>query len=155
MAPALRAYFFKRARPADVDDLVQDVLLNLHLRRARGVIGDIESYIFRVAANVWRDKLRRDRVRRREDQCELTDERHAVEELSPERHLLARADVNRLVAALEDLPERARDAFVLLRFEEMSYAQVARHMGISVSAVEKLAARAIATLSKRLQGADD
>ena len=126
-------------------------MLNLHLRKARGFIINIESYVFRVAANVWRDHLRRDRARHRADECELTEDRHGLEELTPERHILGKAEMARLLGALDNLPTRARDAFVLLRFEELSYAQAAEHLGISVSAVEKLMIRAIALLSKQLQ----
>ena len=52
-----------------------------------------------------------------------------------------------LLAAMEDLPARTREAFVLHRFEEMQYAAIAGHMGISVSAVEKHIMRAIRRLA--------
>ncbi|KAK0340775.1 hypothetical protein LTR94_029103, partial [Friedmanniomyces endolithicus] len=56
---------------------------------------------------------------------------HPVEVRSPERVMLGREQWSRLVAAVGDLPERTRQAFVLHRFEEMNYAAIARHMGIS------------------------
>lgn len=41
------------------------------------------------------------------------------------------------MAAIEALPERARRAFILFRFEELKQAEIARVMNISISAVEK------------------
>lgn len=151
LAPALRAFFHRRTDPQEVDDLVQDVMINLHVRRARGVIANIEAYVFGVAKNVWRDRVRHDTRRRSAMTCALNDQRHGVEEISPERQLLARMELSRLVDAVENLPPKTRDAFVLLRLEELSYAEVARRMGISVSAVEKHTERAVRLLMRRLQ----
>jgi RNA polymerase sigma-70 factor (ECF subfamily) len=39
--------------------------------------------------------------------------------------------------AIEQLPPRCRDSFVLNKIHEMSYAEVARYVGISESGVEK------------------
>ena len=55
-----------------------------------------------------------------------------------------------MVEALQELPERARTIFVLNRFEELSAAEIARRLGVSVSTVEKDMMRAIAHLKARL-----
>ena len=57
--PALTRFFRKRARqPADVDDLVQEVLLRLAVRGDGESIDQPEAYLMRTATNVWRDFLR-------------------------------------------------------------------------------------------------
>jgi RNA polymerase sigma factor (sigma-70 family) len=73
------------------------------------------------------------------------------EELSPERVLLGKEAVERLLAALEALPPRSREALLLHRFEEATYAAVARRMGIGTSAVERLITRALKALSASLE----
>ena len=51
--------------------------------------------------------------------------------------------------ALHELPERTRVVFTLHRFEEMSYAQIARRLQVSVSAIEKHMIKALAHLARR------
>jgi RNA polymerase sigma factor (sigma-70 family) len=54
--------------------------------------------------------------------------------------------LKRMLAALNALPPRARQVVILRRFENLTYLQIARRLGISVSAVEKHMARAMAAL---------
>jgi len=147
--PALRAFFAKRARWEDVDDMVQDVMLRMQLRQSDCRIENIQGYLFQVAASVLADRGRRDQVRHRTAHGELTENDHPVEELSPERVLQGREQMNLLVNAIAELPERTRQAFVLHRFEEMTYTAIASHMGISTSGVEKHIMKAIRHLAER------
>ena len=41
------------------------------------------------------------------------------------------------MAAIDSLPPRQREVFLLHRMEEMNYLQIARRAGISIKAVEK------------------
>ena len=56
-----------------------------------------------------------------------------------------------VVAALKSLPPRSSEAFFLHRFEEMTYAAIAAHMGVSVSAVEQLISRASERLTAAME----
>jgi RNA polymerase sigma-70 factor (ECF subfamily) len=146
--PALRRYFEKRVSPAEAEDLVQDVFLSMQIRGGGEGIDNARGYLFRVAANVL--------ARRRYSYPSLgrplapTDER--IEEISPERVLLGKEALDRLLGALEGLPPRAREALLLHRFEEATYASVARRMGITVSAVERLITRALRQVAINLEG---
>lgn len=57
--------------------------------------------------------------------------------LEPEAALASKQGVAALVAAIGALPPRCREAFLLHRFEGLSYAQIAAQMGISVKMVEQ------------------
>lgn len=149
--PALRAFFSRRSPMGDVEDLVQEVLLRIHKRGPATVVRNVEGYIFEVAANVLIDQSRRDRTRKRSDHCELTELHHPVDEMSPERVLQGREEMARALTALNELPERTRRVFILVRFEEMSYKLVAQRLGVSVSAVEKHVMKALKHLSARLR----
>ncbi len=148
--PALHRHFLKRGAGADAEDLVQEVFLRLQIGAARSEIDQIERYIFRIANNVLISRYRHDVVEGRPFRDPLTDDSGAPELLSPERIMLGREGWARFVAGLEALPARSREAFLLHRFEEMTYAAIARRMGISVSAVEKLISRALDMLSSYL-----
>jgi RNA polymerase sigma factor (sigma-70 family) len=147
LLPTVRRYLARRVAAADLDDLVQDVAMRLHGRGAGGSINNPAAYVFQVAHSVVTDHARRNQVRHRSAHLTLEDNHHPVEVCSPERVLQGREDLARLVAAIGELPERTRQAFVLHRFEEMSYAAIARHLGISVSAVEKHIMKAIRILT--------
>ncbi|MGE5565143.1 MAG: RNA polymerase sigma factor [Parcubacteria group bacterium] len=148
--PALRRYFMKKVSAAEAEDLVQDVFLSVQSRGAGAEIENIEGYLFRAAANV----LVRRRQRQRWDwdrHAALDEAPEPSDDLSPERVLMGKQAVDRLVGALNDLPPRTAEAFFLHRFEDMTYEAIARRMGVSVKAVEDLMRRALRRLSDRLE----
>lgn len=139
--PALRTYFRKKVGAAEAEDLVQEVFLAM---QARGPLEDTEHvnrYLFRVAANVVAR-------RRRPGQWDWSghaelDDVQLQDALSPERSVIARQTLSRLLEALNELPPRSAQAFALHRFDEMTYGEIAGHMGVSVKAVEALMKRAL------------
>ena len=68
----------------------------------------------------------------------------------------ARADVNQrlrlLQAAIDDMPPRQREAFLLYRYDELRCEDIADRMGISVRAVEKHLQLALAHCKRRVHG---
>jgi RNA polymerase sigma factor (sigma-70 family) len=132
--PALRRYFRKRVPAYAVDDLIQEVFVNLYSRRAPTAVEHIERYLFTVAAHSLQRRMRRDR---QWESLEDRDDLEPLEEISPEREVLAREKLANAVAVIENLPPRTREVFLLHRFEEMTYRRIADALGISVSAVEK------------------
>jgi RNA polymerase sigma-70 factor (ECF subfamily) len=71
--------------------------------------------------------------------------------LSPERVVLGREGVVRMVTALQELPERTRQVFMLREFEEMRPPVIAARLGVSLSTVEKEMAKAMAHLLVRVK----
>ena len=80
---------------------------------------------------------------------------HPLDELSPDRILQAKQEASVAMAALAELSPRTRAAFMLVRFEGLSYKAVAAQLGISVSAVEKHVTKALRIISIRLQETDE
>ena len=150
-APLL-SFFRKRTRnPAEVEDLVQQVFLKLARQSADSGIDNPDAYIFQTASNTLRDHLRRDLVRERYDGREEAGEEQERSEISPERVLIGREAMARVAAALRELPERTRDVFMLRCFEGLKHAEIAQLMGVSVRAVEKHAAKALAHVSRAVE----
>ncbi len=145
--PALRRYFEKRVPPADAEDMVQDVFLSLSVRGGGEGIENVRGYLFQVARGVL--------AHRKYNYPTLGGSLEAyenpVEELSPERILLGKEALEKLLSAVENLPLRSREALLLHRFEEATYRGVARRMGITVSAVERLIARALRQVTTILE----
>ena len=149
--PGLRRYFAKRVPGNHIDDLIQEVFLRLQAHHANAPIEHLDRYLFTVAASVLTDQARRRAVRHDSAHESFEERHHPVEERSPERVLLDREDLDVVMQAIEALPVRTRDVFVLHRFEEMSGSRIAVALGLSVSAVEKHIMRALQILHERLK----
>jgi RNA polymerase sigma-70 factor (ECF subfamily) len=145
----LQRYFLRRGLPqSDVEDLVQDVFVRLSRRKGLSGMASVEGYLFETAASVaidyWRGARRRGSLLR-----EPYDEaRHAIEDFGPDRILAGREALGTVVEGLLELPERTRNVFILARLEQLRHAEIARRLGISVSAVEKHLIKAFAHLAK-------
>jgi len=150
--PGLRRYFRKRAPADEVEDLVQNVFLKMQARSAAEPVADIERYLFRIAATVLVDGHRDDPLRLRRHEA-LHEGVEPIDVLSPERILIGAEALDRIMAVLQSLPPRTSEAFILHRFEEMTYDAIARRMGISKSGVEKLIMRALDRLMESWEAA--
>ncbi|HBU63059.1 MAG: RNA polymerase subunit sigma-24 [Oceanicaulis sp.] len=147
----LRGFFSKRVSDRDeVSDLIQDVFLRLIRRGDHGEIDHIRGYVFQVARSVLADHLRRHQVRRTDAHEPFDVEQHGGSDFSPERVLLSKEELNRLMQALQELPQRTQDVFVLRAFENYKYADIARLMAISTRSVEKHMAKALAYVGAAL-----
>ena len=144
---AVRGFFMKRVQASDVDDMVQNVALRIQNHVAGERIENPERYVFQVARSVLIDQHRKNASRMSAQHDALEEWHHPVEEISPERILAGADELRQVLKALQLLPDRTRQAFVLHRFEHLSYSDIALQMGISVSAVEKHIMRAIRKLS--------
>jgi len=147
--PALRRYFQKKVSATEAEDLAQNVFLNI---QARGddarLIENVEGYLFRTAANVLARRLGRGLW----NPEPLVEQLEPRDELSPERALIAKERLDLVVAAMKMLPPRTRQAFILHRFEEMTYVSIAKQMGITTISVGKLIKRAVRKLSEAAEG---
>jgi len=149
--PALSRYFGKRAsQQADVQDLVQEVLVRLAVRGDGASIEKPEAYLMRTATNVWRDFLRKKKTHAETAHDEFMEEKHVREDEGPDDLLEGSEAVEGILRALDELPERTRHVFVLCRVEGMRQKNVARRIGVSVSSIEKHMIKAIAHLALRL-----
>jgi RNA polymerase sigma factor (sigma-70 family) len=147
---SLRRYFERRVRNrVEAEDLIQEVFLRLARRADFQSIDFIDGYLFEVAASVFQDRLRHRQSRATNLHDEYR-EGHSPEEFSPERVLIAKESIGQVVQALQELPERVRMAFVLHRFEGLRHPEIAKRLGVSVSAVEKYVIRALCLIRKRV-----
>lgn len=157
----LMVYFLRRRfLRAEAEDLTQEVFVRMLGREGEVPPDNADVYIFQVAANLLRDRARRNASRRAGDHTSLDApadiaaaglDRHPdlVEERGPERVLLAQESLGEALRALAELGERTRHIYVLHRLEKMRHREIAALLGLSVSAVEKHVVRAVAHLSQR------
>jgi RNA polymerase sigma-70 factor (ECF subfamily) len=131
--------------------LAQDVILRALTHMQWTSAEQARSYIFRIAINCWRDRGRRKLSHGIVVDWNEEEMQGVAEGNSPERVLLGKEELERIVLALCELSQRTRDIFVLCRLEKMKQAEIARLMGISVSAVGQHLAKALAHVARRVQ----
>jgi RNA polymerase sigma factor (sigma-70 family) len=143
----LKRFFERRLRDRpDSDDLVQEVFVRLTRQGQLESIEHLEAYVFQVAANVLRDHARRWSVRFEESHAGELNDSEIEGGFSPERVLLGKESVERLIAGLFELPEKTRVIFSLYHFDSVSQVEIARRLSMSISTVEKHMSRANAHL---------
>ena len=136
-ATPLKRYFLKRlARPAEADDLVQEVFLKLSRRPNLTEIERIEGYLFQTASSVLTDHFRK-YARQGGNHEPFDEEGHFESGASLERRVEARQKVQRVVDALQDLPEVTRRIFVLYHLRNLRQKEIAAMLGMPLRTLEK------------------
>ncbi|WP_433738749.1 RNA polymerase sigma factor [Pseudomonas putida] len=126
---------------ATAADLVQDLFLRFW-RRPLVQVEELSTYLLRCAGNIAIDHLRSEGTRVRASEGLRVESSDSVSS-EPQAVLEAGNDLRHVEAALRALPERTRQIFLLNRIHGSKYAEIAKAMGLSQSAVEKHMMRAL------------
>lgn len=131
---------------AEAEDVAQEAFVRAWRQAPRWEPrARLDTWLHTVVLNLCRDRLRR----RREVTGEAPPER-ADPAPDPEA-TLAETERGALVAqAIAALPERQREAILLVHYQELPGAEAAAALGVGVEALESLLARGRRTLRARL-----
>jgi RNA polymerase sigma-70 factor (ECF subfamily) len=122
--------------PLEAEDVTQTTFLNAYRALERGDRPDRpRSWLFAIAHNAIRSRDRRRLRRPREVPLDVAEYRLAAQADDPPA-------VDDLLHALGELPEAQREAIARRELQGQTYPEIAAVLGISVSAVESLIARA-------------
>ena len=139
----------------EAEDLAQDTFVQV-FRKADSyrASGKFKSWLFRIAGNLARSRLRRRGILRWVRFEPAQHDRSSAGD-GPEGDL-EQAEINAVVReALRKLPWRQRQAVVLKRYQGLSYQEIAAALETTVPAVESLLQRSAATLRRELSGKVD
>jgi RNA polymerase sigma-70 factor (ECF subfamily) len=143
----LERYFRRRVAPEQLDDLVQDVMLAVHAKRATwDASRAFLPWLAAIARYRWVDHLRKV-YRKAED--ELGD--HDAAEDSEEEAVMARMSLERLFV---HLAEKQCEAIELVKIEGLSIAEASAKTGQSESLVKVNIHRGLKKLSALVEKAD-
>ena len=113
----------------------------------------VSTWMYRVTANLCTDRLRRRKTRGAVDIDSIGDPEADLQSAVEQMTERDRADA--LQGALNQLPERQKQAVVLRHIEGLSNPEIAGIMDIGVEAVESLTARGKRALKAALIGRKD
>lgn len=136
----------------EAEDLTQETFIRVYGQADRfRVEGRFQSWLFRIAGNLARSRLRRRKIL---SWIRFDPGTHDVADRGPGPiENLERADNAEAVRlALAELPQRQRQALVLHRFQGLSYKEIADSMETTLPGVESLIQRAMAGLRNELAG---
>ncbi len=134
----------------DLDDLVQATFETVP-RAARRFGGDsqVRTWLFGVANNVARHHVRSE-VRRKRLASAFAEERREAGDSAAE--VMERERAERLRAAIAALPDKLREAFVLVYLEGIAGGEVAKLLGVREGTIWKRLFQARARLRESLGG---
>ena len=147
--PLYRFILRQVRRPAVAEELLQETFLRMHQGAPRyEPRAALSTWLFRIAANLCLNEAESAHSRREA----LGEAAESASAQPGPAESLERKEVGAAVeAALAMLPPQQRAAVQLARFEEMSYADIAEVLGLSVGAVDSLLQRARQKLRLELQ----
>lgn len=135
---------------AIAEELVQELFARIWEKRtALTIRSSIKSYLYSAGRNMSLDYLKHQEVVQ-----EWANEKKALHMDKPHDTKIDKTLHNKMLLeevekAIISLPERRRLIFILSRYEDMTYKEIAEFLEISVNTVETQMGRALATLRER------
>lgn len=128
-------------------EIAQEAYVRLLQLDQSQAIGFLRAFLFKTAANLATDRLRHRRVVRHVQELDSTE----FDVFGPpEGKVAAEQDLDVLKTALEELPPRCREAFLLARLSDLTSDQIARRVGVSTRTIREYVVRATVHCRRRL-----
>jgi RNA polymerase sigma-70 factor, ECF subfamily len=126
----LRFSLYLCGNQATAEDLASEAFLRAWMSTQPIRLGTVKAYLFMIVRNLYRDRLRRptSAVTLNGSVCETRP--------GPDATIANRNELERVLAAMQWLPEAERAVLAMAAFGPMPYEQIAAAMNLSVSAVK-------------------
>lgn len=136
-APLTRFLQRNWRNPCDIADLRQDVYARVYDGARTGLPLAPKAFLFTTARNHLINCARRRRIVSIEPVADLEALNVLVDDMTADRHIVARDELRLLQAGLNVLPPRCREVVMLRKIEGLSQREVAERMGVTVATVER------------------
>lgn len=111
--------------------VVQQVFVDMWVKREKLQVVSLKAYLFQSARNAALDVLKHKKAESKYLAMLDQSEKELMTDWIENAEL-----ADRINKAIDKLPEKCRQIFILCRFEELKYAEVAERLNISVKTVE-------------------
>lgn len=139
--------------PVLAEEVVQEAWLRVQGLSNPPAVDQPRAYLFKMATNLAIDHIRSEKVRARHISAESVAEDVPNGMPSPDTVIDYQQRLAILRKAVEELPTRCREVFMLHKFEGLTHAEIAGRLGISRNMVEKHIIRGLAHCRDRLRQA--
>ncbi|RXJ68922.1 RNA polymerase subunit sigma [Halarcobacter ebronensis] len=123
-----------------VTDIVQETYLKALETNSKTSINNKRAFLYKIAKNLVIDTVRKEKNIKK---IVFEEEKYVTpNEEFPEEQILELVKQNMIKEAIETLPSRSKQAFVLHFIKGLDTQQISKSMGISVNATQKHISRA-------------
>lgn len=137
--------------PEDAAELVQESYVRLLQHENVAQLEAVSrTYLFKIATNLARDHFRRCTTRRTGAHFDVDHVEIADERAGPEHDVVWEQTIDSIKQGIKELPPLTRRVFLLSRFRNKTYPQIAAMLGISTRTVERKMCEAMELLAVRL-----
>jgi RNA polymerase sigma-70 factor (ECF subfamily) len=151
-------FLFRMVRDvATAEDLAQEVFLRVYrARKQYSPTAKFTTWLFRIATNLALNSVRDNRHHQMDISLDAPPEEDTApmelpaREMRIDEHMVERDRSQFIRQAVGSLPEKQRVAVLLHKYEEMDYAEIAKILECSESALKSLLFRAYETLRVQL-----
>jgi RNA polymerase sigma factor (sigma-70 family) len=144
----IRRYLYYRSGDKALStDLAQDTFMRIWEKDMMLMPGSDAGLLYKIAGDLFVSHTRREKLRR-----EAPDRiRFQQTVRNPDEELEFKELQEKYEKALVNLPENQRVVFLMSRMEDLTYAEIAARLTLSVKAVEKRMTGALARLKKEMK----
>lgn len=150
---AIRRFLSRKlGNDQDAQELTQEVFVKIWKADNIGAIGNVRAFVYRVAANLAVDLLRRQKRERNWQQNLTRDEADRVRNITSAAfaeqslEIVRKQQIEAIMKVIKQLPVNCQIAFILNKYQGLNYSEVAVRLEVSKSMVEKHISRALAAL---------
>jgi RNA polymerase sigma-70 factor (ECF subfamily) len=134
--------------PQDAENIVQDLFVRFWEKRSEiNIESNLKAYLFTSAKNHSLNYIKRERrLTLLDDNSEIQKENAE----SPETVLIKDETVIAVQNAINKLPEKCREIYMMKKYDDLSYQEISKVLKISVNTVKTQMKRAVKSLSQHL-----
>ena len=143
------AYGFVHDRD-EAEEIVQTTFLSVwEKRESLAIHTGVKPYLYAMVRNAALNLIKHEKIKQQHAAVEMAVAEKSVESVT--RTVMASELEERILKALNKLPEQCRLVFKLSRFEELKYAEIAEQLNISVKTVENQMGKALRIMREQLK----
>jgi len=144
---SINAAFQRLKSKEDAEEVVQDVFVNLYLRRSQiQPKSSLEAYLKIAIKYRIIDAFRSQKLKEGHLESVIDQQEHLP--LQPDQEFEYKELREKIRKAADQLPDKCREVFLMSRFEQLSNQEISERTGIAVSTVKKHMHKALTILRK-------
>lgn len=144
--PVRNSVYYRTGQMASAEDITQEAFLKVWEKRDSIDIRTVGPLLFRISRNLFLNSVEHSKVTLKF----ITDYQGTNYSNAPDFELELKEFDRKLQESLAELDEKHRTVLLMNRIDDLTYAQIAENLGISVKAIEKRMSKAMAFLKSRL-----